>query len=90
MLTAGLGGFLFIYTMISDLKSDLVEINKLATMKKTHVQATKELCEFVQIHTLAKELSVHQIVLKMVACFNLMKILPFKFYTFSYFIFSDF
>lgn len=60
MLAVGLGGLLLTSAMMSDLRNDLLEINKIAkkeSRKKAHTQATEKLCRFIQMHTKSKEFS---------------------------------
>lgn len=56
-LSIALTGVLFTHTVINDLRKYLLEIDKNGNVKKNHVQATKELCDFIQMDTLIKQLS---------------------------------
>lgn len=56
-LSAALSGVLFTNAIINDLKNGLIEINENGTIEMNHVQATKQLCDFIQADTLVKQLS---------------------------------
>lgn len=57
MFTLTLGAPLLGYTVINDFKTYLNKIDKMGKLRKTHLQATEQFYDFVQLHTLMKQLS---------------------------------
>lgn len=49
--------FLTVNAVINDLTNFLIEINENGKWAENHLQATEQLIEFVQIHTLLKQLN---------------------------------
>lgn len=52
MLCAGIEGLLLAKAVLDDLKSYLIKINKNGKSKKKHLEATEQLTDFLQAHTL--------------------------------------
>lgn len=57
-LSAALTGVLFTNAILNDLKNYLIEINENGIVEENHVQATKQLCDFIQTDTLVKQLTL--------------------------------
>lgn len=56
-MTVGFGTFLLTISMTSDIKNDLISINKKAKTKKKRASALKQLTELIQYHSHAKQLA---------------------------------